>query len=101
MLLVQMREWKRIDHTGRDTREETEKVRLAQIRRLTEEIAAAQSAEADFDMKRIRGELDRDLFFWHEDGMSIQSLADAAGITRDSAYEAVDRYRAILRGLPH
>jgi hypothetical protein len=44
------------------------------------------------DLLRIeRDGLIRD---WHEDGMSVELLANAAGLTRQGAYDAIARVNA-------
>jgi hypothetical protein len=51
-------------------------------------------AQHKLDMLRI--ERDSKLYHWHEDGMSVELLANAAGLTRQGAYDAIERVRPQL-----
>jgi short-subunit dehydrogenase len=66
-----------------------EKRRRTKLTALADEIRKAQHK---VDLLRIeRDGLIRD---WHEDGMSVELLANAAGLTRQGAYDAIARVNA-------
>jgi hypothetical protein len=65
----------------------------------TRELArlARRLHNAENDVALIRDQRDERLLAWHEDGMSAQKLADAAGMTRQGVYDAIERYKRQLR----
>jgi hypothetical protein len=71
--------------------------------------ALAERDDARLDELRLLGKRSRDLrvqadvaestlasrlYYFHEDGIGVDGLAAAAGLTREDALEAIDRYRA-------
>jgi short-subunit dehydrogenase len=55
---------------------------------------ADQIKKAKHSLDLLRIQRDSRLYYWHEeDGMSIELLASAAGITRQGAYDAIERFR--------
>jgi len=70
--------------------------------------ALAERDAARLDELRVLGKRSRDLrveaevaeqllasrlYHWHEDGLGVDGLAAAAGLSREAALEAIDRYR--------
>jgi hypothetical protein len=55
-----------------------------------------QLAEALSRVGLIRSQLDERLFHWHENGVSIAALAREAGVSRETVYRSIERYRAQL-----
>jgi DNA-binding phage protein len=55
-----------------------------------------QLAEAQSRVDLLRSQLDARLFYWHENDVSIAALARAAGVSRETVYKSIDRYRAQL-----
>jgi hypothetical protein len=51
---------------------------------------------AEYKVALLRDQRDARLRAWHEEGMSAQKLADAAGLTRQGVYDAIERYRRQL-----
>jgi hypothetical protein len=58
---------------------------------LTELADRIKKAKHELDMLRIQR--DARIFHWHEDGTPIELLSSAAGLTRQGAYDAIQRYR--------
>jgi DNA-binding MarR family transcriptional regulator len=59
------------------------------------ELAQTAKKLSDLELKVsvTRSQLDGMLFYWHEDGRPITELARAAGVSRETAYKSIDRYR--------
>ncbi len=55
---------------------------------------AEQLSEAERRVSTLRGQLDGKLFDWHEQGASIAALARATGLSRETVYKSIDRYRS-------
>jgi CRP-like cAMP-binding protein len=55
-----------------------------------------QLAEAQSGVAVLRSQLDARLSYWHEDGVSIAALARVTGVSRETVYKSIDRYRAQL-----
>jgi hypothetical protein len=53
-------------------------------------------AEAQARVDAVRLQLDERLFYWHENGVPIVALSRAAGVSRETVYKSIDRYRAQL-----
>ena len=51
---------------------------------------------ADTKAKQLRHELDRLLYMWHEDGSSVTDLSLDAGISRETVYRSLERFRREL-----
>lgn len=62
-----------------------------ELARLGRQLAAAQSR-----IDELRPQLDERLFHWHEQGVSIAALTRASGLSRQTVYASIDRYRAQL-----
>jgi helix-turn-helix protein len=58
--------------------------------------AAVKVHRLEGDLEAARAQLDSLLSRCHEDGASIAALAQAAGVSRQAVYNAIDRYRAQL-----
>ena len=58
--------------------------------------------DAEIRVKQLRGQLDMRLYIWHEDGTAISDLSLDAGISRETVYRSINRYRAELasQGIP-
>lgn len=65
--------------------------RLDQLARLGHRLDEAQSRVAV-----LRARLDARLFEGHEDGVPIAALARASGLSRETVYRSIERYRAQL-----
>jgi hypothetical protein len=65
--------------------------RRRELRRLSQKLQ-----KAEISAKRTKDEIALRLYAWHEDGMSVTDLALAAGISRETAYRMLERYRAEL-----
>lgn len=78
----------RLANTDDDAIRRIERARKADLSNLGRKIKKAQHA---VDLLRI--ERDSKIFHWHQDGMSVELLANAAGITRQGAYDAIERVR--------
>jgi DNA-binding phage protein len=55
-----------------------------------------QLAEALSRVGLIRSQLDERLFHWHENGVPIAELARATGVSRETVYRSIERYRTLL-----
>jgi len=54
---------------------------------------------AEIKVRQLRGEFDRLFYVWHEDGSSITELALAAGVSRETVYRSIERYRTELAAM--
>jgi predicted DNA-binding protein YlxM (UPF0122 family) len=57
---------------------------------------AKKVRDLEHQLNVARTQLDCRLFYWHEDDVSVTELAAAAGISRETAYKSIDRYRRSL-----
>jgi hypothetical protein len=64
---------------------------MQELRKLSRQISDLEASLA-----ANRGMLDSRLYYRHEDGVAVAELARNTGITQDTTYEAIDRYRASL-----
>jgi Helix-turn-helix domain len=64
---------------------------LEELEQLGQQLALAQSR-----VDVLRSRLDARLFYWHENDVPIAALARAAGVSRETVYKSIDRYRAQL-----
>lgn len=51
---------------------------------------------AEIKAKELRHALDRCLYLWHEDGSSVTDLSLDAGISRETVYKSLERFRTEL-----
>lgn len=62
--------------------------------RLTEAAQLAKKVrDLEIQVQVTRSQLDSRLYYWHEDNISVQALAAATGLSRETVYKAIDRYR--------
>lgn len=52
--------------------------------------------EAQARADALRFEVDAQLYRCHEDGVSIAALSRASGLSRQTVYDSIERYRAQL-----
>lgn len=64
--------------------------RRRQLENLARKIRLAQHR-----LSLLRLERDARLSEWHEDGTSVELLANAAGLTRQGVYDAIERHRGL------
>jgi short-subunit dehydrogenase len=77
-----------LSNTDHDALTRIERARRGELSNLARKLKKAQHT---VDLLRI--ERDSKIFHWHKDGMSVELLANAAGLTRQGAYDAIDRVR--------
>jgi hypothetical protein len=51
---------------------------------------------AEIKARELRHALDRCLYMWHEDGSAIKDLSLDAGISRETVYKSIERFKAEL-----
>jgi len=51
---------------------------------------------AEIKAQELRHALDRRLYMWHDDGSSVTDLSLDAGISRETVYRSLERFRAEL-----
>jgi hypothetical protein len=69
---------------------------IAHLRRRELRSLSRKLQAAEIKVAQLRGELDMRLYQWHEDGTSITDLSTAAGISRETVYRSINRYKAEL-----
>jgi hypothetical protein len=79
------------DLTHHDALSRTEHARRHELSEIARQV---KQARHEVDLLLIQR--DSRIFYWHEDGMSVELLSNAAGLTRQGAYDAIDRFRAQL-----
>jgi DNA-binding MarR family transcriptional regulator len=55
---------------------------------------ANQVRDLELKLQTTRRQLDARLYYWHEDNIPVTALAAATGLSRETVYKAIDRYRA-------
>lgn len=69
---------------------------VARERRRELRALSRQLQAAEIKARELRHKLDRHLYMWHEDGSSVTDLSLDAGISRETVYRSIDRFRAEL-----
>jgi DNA-binding phage protein len=49
--------------------------------------------DLEVELQVARSQLDARLYYWHEDNVGVTTLAAATGLSRETVYKAIDRYR--------
>jgi hypothetical protein len=66
----------------------TDKARAVELAQMAKKLS-----DLELKVSVTRSQLDGMLFYWHEDGRPVAELAAAAGMSRETAYKSIDRYR--------
>ncbi len=72
---------------------------IAQIKRTRHRELRALSKrlqDAETKVQLARADLDRRLFMFHEDGMTIADLSTSSGLSRETVYKAISRVKTDL-----